>query len=125
MPPPPRPEQVDDCKQDDCAQERTEQRHGVERTRGNPAATDQRADQKAAQHCADNADHDVEQNALLAIGAHDEASEPTDNAANDKYENECHGLGPFKLYLMQQRCSGGWVPLKTRNALHCEALGIA
>src|SRR3546814_2143885 len=44
---------------------------------------------------ADNPDYDVQQNALLRIGPHDDACKPAQNAAHDNNKNEVHRSSSF------------------------------
>src|SRR5690606_37479767 len=46
--------------------------------------------QPAAQEAADDADDDVEQDALLAVGAHDQAGKPAGDSADDQVDDEIH-----------------------------------
>src|SRR3546814_9768616 len=66
-------EQVDDRQQDDRADQGGDESHDVEPAAHVRAAADQGGDQPAADEGADDADHDVQQDALLGIGTHDHA----------------------------------------------------
>lgn len=77
-------EQVDDRQQD----HRTDQREqeGAEGDRFVDAA----AEQPAGNQRADDADHDVEDDALLGIALHDDAGQPAYDAADDQPDDDAH-----------------------------------
>lgn len=81
-------QQFDDPEQEHCAEERDEQRREAEVFLVDGAHAHHRGDEQAAQVCADDADDDVQERALLGIRAHHLAGEPADNAAEKKPENE-------------------------------------
>src|SRR3546814_10713465 len=71
---------MDDRQQYDRTSQRDQECHGCERGVVDVASgEDQAADERT-----DNADHDIEDDALLTICPHDDAGKPSDNAANDE-----------------------------------------
>jgi hypothetical protein len=82
-------EEVDDGDEDDRACERDEE--GTDREAlVDGAHANQWRDEPAADEGADDADHHVEEDALLLVRVHDEAGEPTDDTANDEPDDEVH-----------------------------------
>src|SRR5687768_13192928 len=82
-------EEVDDGEQNDRADKRGEKDAAVEGVAHDRAlGADERPEQEAAEQRADDSDDDVEQDALLRIGAHHDAGEPADNATDDKCDDE-------------------------------------
>src|SRR6266550_1290002 len=73
--------QVDDCKQDNGAEKRIKERLDRDRL------VDAAAEQKAGDDRTDDANDDVQDNALLGVSSHDQARQPADNAANDQPDN--------------------------------------
>jgi hypothetical protein len=68
---------IDDRQQDHRADKRDHQRAQAEIAIVDIRATDaKQAEQEPTQHCADNADDDVEQRALLRIRPHHDARQP-------------------------------------------------
>src|SRR5882672_2395854 len=82
------PYQVDDREQDDRAEERDQQAAEAEVTLVDGPGAEQRCQQPAAEHCADDADDDVEKNALLRIGAHEKAREPAHQATDHEPDDD-------------------------------------
>src|SRR5262249_48059154 len=80
----PAPEQVDDGEKHDGADERHQQRANAEGVLVDRRHTYQRRYEKPCDCGADDADDDVEKNALLCIGAHDEAGYPAEYSADDE-----------------------------------------
>src|SRR3546814_13988954 len=90
------PDEVDDREQDDRADEGRHERPPVEGVAAQMAAADQTAEQQPAEDRADATDDDVQEDALLGIGAHHDAGKPADDAAHDECDNEInHVLTPF------------------------------
>src|SRR4249919_1174571 len=87
-------EEVDDGEQHHRTQQRDQERANAQ-ARIDGADADQRGDEPARQQGADDADHDVEEDALGGIALHDDAGEPTNDAAdyqpNDKVHNNTPG----------------------------------
>src|SRR3954466_3283652 len=83
-------EEVDDREQDDRAQERDKQRADAEVALVDRAGVEERRQQQPAEECADDADDDVEDDALLVVRLHDDAGEPSEDAADDDPQYECH-----------------------------------
>src|SRR5438067_3405490 len=76
-------DQVDDCEQDHRPDQRIEDGGEVERaTARNPLAENEAGDNRA--HDSDN---DVEDDALLSVGPHDQARKPTDHAADNEVDD--------------------------------------
>jgi hypothetical protein len=71
-------------------EERDEQRRQAEIILVDRTGAKHRSKQEAAQHGAYDADDDVEKHALLCIGTHDDACEPTDDATYDEPDNKVH-----------------------------------
>lgn len=90
-------EEVDDPEQHDRAKERDCHRRDVDRTAGDRRTADERCDQEARKKRADDADHDVEQDALLSVGAHDDACQPADDAADDEKNDKAHNTLHFRF----------------------------
>src|SRR5687768_5812737 len=85
-------EQVDDRQQQDRADEGRKQGAAVEAVAAEQGAVgaEEAAEQEAPEQRADDADDDVEQDALLRIGTHHDAREPADDAADNERKNETH-----------------------------------
>src|SRR3546814_5968467 len=81
---------VDDRQQDQRADKRHEQRANIEGARDNGSAADERSHDPPRQHRSHDADDDIQENALLAVGAHDDAGQPADDAADDQKNDEAH-----------------------------------
>src|SRR5690606_24311927 len=84
------PEQVNDRQQDNRTYQRHQQSGDTEITAVDIAANTQHAADPAANEGADDADDDVEEDALLAIGLHDHAGNPADDAAYDQPNDDTH-----------------------------------
>src|SRR3546814_6547426 len=81
---------MDDRQQYDRTSQRDQECHGCERGVVDVASgEDQAADERT-----DNADHDIEDDALLTICPHDDAGKPSDNAANDEPHDNSHNHSP-------------------------------
>src|SRR3546814_18966113 len=81
---------MDDRQQYDRTSQRDQECHGCERGVVDVASgEDQAADERT-----DNADHDLEDDALLTICLHDDAGKPSDNAANDEPHENSHNHSP-------------------------------
>ena len=80
--------QVHNREQNDCAQQRHEQRANTEIALVDGANTEQRRKQQTSKKRADDANDDVEQRALLAIRVHDKAGKPAKNATHNNPNNE-------------------------------------
>src|SRR3954453_6097101 len=93
------PEQVDDGEQDDGAQQRDQQSRQAEVPRGDVARPEQRSQQEAREQGADDADDDVEENALLGIRPHHDAGDPSDEATDDQDENKVNHDDPPLVWL--------------------------
>src|SRR5262249_2892996 len=92
--------QIDDRKQNQRTHERDHQSHYAEVTLIDRTPANEWRNKPAAKHRPDNSDDDIENDALCRIGAHDEAGEPTDDAANDQpYDEIDHGQ--FSLEICQ------------------------
>jgi hypothetical protein len=79
-------EEIDDCKQDEGAEERHEQRQHAEIASHDISAADQRIEPEAGDEGADNTDHNV---ALwLCVSAHHKAGEPADGVGKYKKNNQ-------------------------------------
>src|SRR3954447_2346892 len=82
-------EQVDDRQQDHGAdqghQDRADADAFVDR-----AHAHHRRDHPATDEGADDADDDVQQDALLAIGTHDQAGKPADDSTHDQPNEKAH-----------------------------------
>src|SRR3546814_2476064 len=96
---------MDDRQQYDRTSQRDQECHGCERGVVDVASgEDQAADERT-----DNADHDIEDDALLTICPHDDAGKPSDNAANDEPHDNSHNHSPLidrkstRLNLSHQR----------------------
>ena len=76
--------EVDDRQQDDRAEQRIEEALDGDRVVERRAA----AEQETGDRRADDADDDVEKDALLSIGAHDHAGQPAANATDDQPDDE-------------------------------------
>ena len=85
-------EQVHDRQQDDRADQRDDEAHDAQLAAVDRRRAQHRADQQTADESADDADDDVEDDPLLAIGAHDQAGEPTHDAADDQPDDDSHGV---------------------------------
>src|SRR5688572_20978964 len=95
---------VDDDQQDDRADHRDEKARQAEIALVDRSATDQRRNEPAAQQGADDPDDDVEEEALLRVGLHDEAGYPTDDAAYDQPDDEIHLELPDVTNVGASRC---------------------
>src|SRR3546814_12773839 len=91
-------EQVDDGKQHHRPDKGPEQADRAERTERRAHA--EHPAQDVAQEGADDADHDVQDDALLRIGAHDDARQPAADAADNKRDDDvyeyCSLNGPIR-----------------------------
>src|SRR5579884_2174266 len=77
-------DQVDDRKQHDRADQR------VEKALDPNSLVDVHAAEQPRDERADDADDDVEDDSLLGVGSHDQAGEPSDNAADDQPDDDVH-----------------------------------
>src|SRR3546814_8766679 len=82
------PDQIDDREQDDGADKGGHQRPPVKGVAAQMAATEDTAEQQPAEDRTDATDDDVQEDALLGIGAHHAAGKPADDAAHDECDNE-------------------------------------
>src|SRR3546814_4859463 len=69
-----------------------DQRHDSEVPAKQGATAKKRPEQETAEQRADDTNNDVEQDALLGVGAHDDAREPADDAPDDQCNDEIHLL---------------------------------
>jgi len=94
------PEQVDDREKHCRTQERHEQARDAEVVGVDRACAEQRRDQEAGDKRADDAHDDVEKDALLAVGPHDEAREPSQDTPYHQPNDDVH------VCLHSMRCDG-------------------
>src|SRR5215217_3159593 len=73
-------DQVDDRKQDHRADKRIEEGANVERV----TCTEAIAEQEPRNHRANDSNDDIENDALLSIGSHNQACKPAANATNNQ-----------------------------------------
>src|SRR5436190_1058966 len=83
-------EQIDDAQKDDCADQRHEHRRKTEGVLVDGGHADERRDEPTAEQRADDADDDVQDHALLRVGPHDHACQPTDDSADYQPDDEVH-----------------------------------
>jgi hypothetical protein len=83
-------QKVYDCQQDYRAEQRNEQRANTEIILIDRAGSEQGRQQPAAEQGTHNTYNDIHQHALLCIGLHDHACNPTEDAANYYPDNEIH-----------------------------------
>jgi hypothetical protein len=91
-------DQIHDTQQNDSANKGGQQCHGIKSISTQMAATKERTKQETAQNRANAAYDNVQKNTLLCIGPHNDAGEPTNDAAHDKRNNEVHPNFPFLYY---------------------------
>src|SRR4051812_2916312 len=101
-------DQIDDRQEDDRAEERDPEAGDAEVVLVDRAGTEHRCQQPAAQHRADDADDDVQDDALLPVGSHDHAGDPTDEAAHYKPNDEVHALPLSKPLKTTRPSHGKW-----------------
>jgi hypothetical protein len=82
-------EQIHDRQQDDGADQRDQER-GQRDALIDRADAEQRGHDESGEQRADDTDNDVEQDALLRVGAHDDAGEPAHHAAHDQPDENTH-----------------------------------
>jgi hypothetical protein len=63
---------------------------------GHTAAHAEKAKNPAPKHSPDNTHDDIQDNTLLAIGAHEYRSDPTDETSKNDVSNKAHTLGVDK-----------------------------
>ncbi len=83
------PEETQDGEQYYRADQRHDEAHDSDAV-VDGAGAEQWPDQPSADQCADDADHDVEDDALLGVGAHEHACDPADQAAHDEPYDDAH-----------------------------------
>jgi hypothetical protein len=83
--------QTNECQQDDRTQQGYEQRWHAEVVLVDCADPKEGGQEVARQECPDDANYDVENQTLPAIGSHDDAGNPTYERPSDKPNNEVHG----------------------------------
>src|ERR1041385_8428632 len=81
---------------------------------------EERRQQQAAEERADDADHDVEDDALPVVRLHDDAREPAEDAADDEPHNESHRL--LRIRAREQRAAIWPGRVGTRN---CYAVAVS
>src|SRR5690606_39533235 len=80
--------QIDDREQDDRTDESPQEAIGLEGA--GLGAAHEHAVKKSALKSTHDADDDIEEDALLRVGAHDDARQPADDAADDKRDDDTH-----------------------------------
>src|SRR3569833_777387 len=83
-------EQVHDGQQNHGAEERDEQRSDAEVALIDGAGAEQRREQPTAEKSTDKTDEEEQQHALLRIGSHDQAGQPSKNAAHNDPDKKVH-----------------------------------
>src|SRR5690606_15330399 len=81
-----------DGQQDDGAKQGYQERADAEVVLVDGSSAEQRRQQPSTKQGADDAHHDIEQQALLSVGAHDETGEPAEDAAYYDPDNEVHAF---------------------------------
>ena len=103
----PAPHQVDDGQQDHRADQRDQQRTEAEHALVDRRNSQEGRDENAGNGRADDADDHVQQDALLPVGAHQEAGDPADQAAHDEQHDEIdHEGSSYSAHRGQARLSG-------------------
>ena len=72
-------------------------------------------EQQAGDDGTDDADNDVEDDALLGVGSHDEACKPAANTADDQPDDYTHELFPSCFVAVRRVCDG-FAASQTRDA---------
>jgi len=100
-------DEIHDREQDDGAEKRPQ-----ERFHGQPAVDIALSEQQSGNHCANDSNDNIENDALLGVGAHDQTCKPADNAADDEPYDDTH---QFPSCCWPPRYAAA-VRIKTRDA---------
>src|SRR5215831_11192757 len=87
----PATEQVDNRQENDGPQQRDQERGEAEIVLIDGANAEERREHEPGDQGADNPHHDIQEQALLRIGAHDEAGNPPQDTPDDNPQNQVHG----------------------------------
>src|SRR5215471_8616252 len=89
--------EIHDGQQNDCSEQRHQERWQAKVVLVNGANTKERRQQEPGQQSADHSNNNIEEYPLLRVCTHDEAGDPSEDAANDEPQNKIHTLPPFLL----------------------------
>jgi hypothetical protein len=94
--------QIDYTEQDHRTDKSSEKGHRIKGIAAQmPTITDaEKPEYEAAEYRPETTDDDVEEDALLRIGTHNDAGEPADNATHDDCDDEIHDYDPYDPSLL-------------------------